>query len=93
MHACFDPELDVQEQPDWLTYWEFFEKMRPHKSGKKVICGHTPDRSGAIRNLGFAACIDTGPAIGGWLTCLDAESGLYWQANEEGATRSGILTW
>jgi serine/threonine protein phosphatase 1 len=93
VHACLDPDLDVQEQPDWLTYWEFFERIQPHKSGKKIICGHTPQRSGVISDVGFAVCIDTGAAIGGWLTCLDTESGRYWQANEKGGVRSGGLDW
>jgi serine/threonine protein phosphatase 1 len=91
VHACLDPDLDMQEQPDWLLFWEFFEKMQPHKSGKKVICGHTVQPSGQIADVGFAACIDTGPATGGWLTCLDVISGKYWQANENGKTQTGKL--
>jgi serine/threonine protein phosphatase 1 len=90
-HACLDPELDMADQPDWLLYWEFFERLEPHKSGKKIICGHTPQRSGEIKNVGFALCIDTGPAVGGWLTCLDVNSGKHWQANEQGDTRQGVL--
>jgi len=91
VHACLDPELDMSDQPDWLLYWEFFERMQPHKYGKRIVCGHTPQRSGEIKDLGFAVCIDTGPAVGGWLTCLDARSGKYWQANEKGSTRDGGL--
>jgi serine/threonine protein phosphatase 1 len=93
IHACLDPDIDVSEQPDWLAYWEFFERIRPHKSGKKIICGHTPQKSGDIKDVGFAACIDTCPATGGWLTCLDADSGRYWQASEKGTVRSGCLDW
>jgi serine/threonine protein phosphatase 1 len=89
VHACLAPDLDMKEQPDWLLYWEFFDRIQPHKSGKKIICGHSPQRSGQIKDLGYAACIDTGPAVGGWLTCLDAGSGQYWQANEKGETRTG----
>jgi serine/threonine protein phosphatase 1 len=91
VHACLDPEMDMDEQPDWLLYWEFFGRIQPHKSGKTIICGHTPQRSGLINDLGFALCIDTGPAYGGWLTCLEAQSGKYWQANENGMTRNGSL--
>ena len=91
VHACLDPDLEMNEQPAWLLYWEFFDRIQPHKSGKKIICGHSPQRSGQIRDLGFAACIDTGAAIGGWLTCLDADSGQYWQANEKGETRKGLV--
>ena len=67
----------MNDQPDWLLYWEFFDQLKPHKSGKKIICGHTPQRSGDIKDIGFGVCIDTGPAMGGWLTCLDANLGKY----------------
>lgn len=91
VHACLDPELDMEEQQAWLLYWEQFGRMQPHKSGKKIVCGHTPQRSGKINDVKFAACIDTGAVVGGWLTCLNADSGEYWQANEKGETRTGIL--
>ncbi len=89
VHACLDPELDMSDQPDWLIYWENFERLRPHKSGKQIICVHTPQRSGEIKDIGFATCIDT--AAGGWLSCLDPSSRKYWQANEKGHTRNGAL--
>jgi len=91
VHACLDPELDMSDQPDWLLYWEFFERMQPHKSGKRIVCGHTPQRSGEIKDVGFAVCIDTGPAVGGWVTCLDVSSGKFWQADEKGNSRRGTL--
>jgi serine/threonine protein phosphatase 1 len=89
VHACLDPELDIDEQPDWLLYWEYFEHLRPHKTGKRIICGHTLQRSGDADDVGFGVCIDTGAVVGGWLTCLDVASGKYWQANEKGSTRNG----
>jgi len=88
VHACVDSALDMEDQPAWFLYWEYFHRIQPHKSGRKVICGHSPQRSGRIRDLGFAACIDTGPVYGGWLTCLDVDSGQCWQANEKGETRT-----
>jgi len=91
VHACVDPDLNLNNQPDRFLYWEFFDGIQPHKSGKRIICGHTPQRSGLIKNLGFAVCIDTGPASGGWLTCLDTDSGQYWQADEKGGARTGRL--
>lgn len=91
VHACLDGDLDMSEQPDWLLYWEFFDRLQAHKSGKRIVCGHTPQLSGEIKDVGFAVCIDTCPASGGWLTCLDVNSGKYWQAKEDGTTRAGIL--
>ena len=91
VHACLDPELDLNSQSDWLLYWESFERLQPHKSGKTIVCGHTPQRSGQVKSVGFAYCIDTKPVGGGWLTCLDVDSGTYWQANEDGTGRQGSL--
>lgn len=92
VHACLDPEADMDEQPDWLLYWEPVARLKPHRSGKRIICGHSPQRSGQILDLDFALCIDTGAVNGGWLTCLDASSGHWWQANEKGETRGGSIT-
>jgi serine/threonine protein phosphatase 1 len=91
VHACLDPELDMKDQPDWLLFWEFFDRLKPHESGKTVVCGHSPQRSGRIADTGFALCIDTGAAYGGWLTCLDVNSGNFWQTKEAGATQEGNL--
>jgi serine/threonine protein phosphatase 1 len=91
IHACLDAETDMDDQPDWLLYWESVDRLRPHKSGKRIICGHSPQRSGEILDLGFALCIDTGAVNGRWLTCLDVTSGYWWQANEKRQTRQGSL--
>jgi serine/threonine protein phosphatase 1 len=92
VHACLDPDLDMADQPDWLLLWEFFDHLqRQHISGKRVICGHSPQHSGQINDRGYAACVDTGAVTGGWLTCLETGSGQIWQANEKGMTRGGVL--
>jgi serine/threonine protein phosphatase 1 len=92
VHACLDAKLDMNDQPESILCWEYFEDMKPHKSGKRVVCGHTPQLRGKIKDVGFAVCIDTAAATGGWLTCLDVNSGKYWQANEHGQTRDGELS-
>ena len=91
VHGCAAPDLGMREQPDWIVYWEKFDRLRPHKSGKRVICGHTPQHSHRPKDTGFGVCIDTGAVYLGWLTCLDANSGRYWQADERGNTREGLL--
>jgi len=91
VHACLDPELDLQDQSDWMLFWESFGRMRRHKSGKKVVSGHTPQAKGLIQDAGFAVCIDTAAVFGGWLTCLDVNSNEYWQSNEKGETRKNKL--
>jgi len=89
VHACLDPDLDLAEQTDEMLYWEFFEQIRPHKSGKVVVCGHTPQTLGRVRDVGFAVCIDTGVGNGAWLTCYDTATRQCWQANQHGKTLIG----
>lgn len=92
VHAALNPELEMKDQSDDLLFWEDFSEIRKeHVSGKRVICGHTPQRSKEIANRGYAICIDTGAVYGGWLTCLETGAGEWWQANESGAIRSGRL--
>jgi serine/threonine protein phosphatase 1 len=91
VHAFLHADLDIKNQPDALIMWNFFDGIRPHKSGKRVICGHTPQRSGMINNLGYAVCVDTGAAIGGWLTALEVGSGDFVQTNQKGEARRGKI--
>src|SRR5437588_408890 len=56
-----------------------------------MMLGHTQHRSGEPLRLMRAICIDTWAYGDGWLTCLDVETGQYWQANEFGQTREGWL--
>ncbi len=91
VHGCLDPDLDLNDQPDWILFWEYFESMRKHKSGKRVVCGHTPQPLGLPRKTDYAVCIDTAAVYGAWLTCLDVDSNEYWQANEKGEIRPGKL--
>ena len=87
VHACLDPKLDLAEQRDAVLYWNFFDRLRPHKSGKTIICGHTPQDTGKPNDAGFAICIDTDVVCGRWLTCLDVGSRKYWQAKDGGDIR------
>jgi serine/threonine protein phosphatase 1 len=91
VHANAYPELPLEDQPDFMLYWEKFADPPPHRSGKIMVCGHTAQRSGLPQNLGHAVCIDTYVYGTGWLTCLDVAGGRYWQANESGETRSRLL--
>ena len=92
VHANLYPDLPLDEQPEYVLFWEKIDEWTPpHQSGKTMICGHTSQKTGEILNLGHAVCIDTAACKGGWLTCLDVETGDYWQANESGETQSGFL--
>jgi serine/threonine protein phosphatase 1 len=88
VHANAYPDHPLDEQPDLMLYWESFNDPPPHQSGKTMVCGHTTQFSGIPRNIGHAVCIDKWACGRGWLTCLDVESGEYWQANQRGETRT-----
>jgi serine/threonine protein phosphatase 1 len=92
VHANLDPGVPLDEQPEFMLYWERFERPEPHFSGKVMVCGHTAQRSGLPVSLGHAVCIDTWVYGQGWLTCLEANTGHYWQANEAGETREGDVS-
>jgi serine/threonine protein phosphatase 1 len=88
VHASVDSDVDMEDQFEDVLYWGDFYSIGPHCSGKKVICGHTSQKSGLPKSLGHAICIDTWACGKGWLTCLDVETGIYWQANQSGETRT-----
>jgi serine/threonine protein phosphatase 1 len=91
VHANLHPDKALNEQITEWIHWQPLSKEwhRPHGSGKTMICGHTEQRTGLPLRLFRAVCIDTWAYGDGWLTCLDVETGEYWQANEFGQTRVG----
>jgi len=91
VHANAIPDLDMDQHTEFQLYWEKCHDIPPHKSGRRVVVGHTRQLSGVPRQWEGGVCIDTAVVSGRWLTCLELESGEYWQANFEGKTRRGSL--
>ena len=93
VHANVYPDVELDEQPLHQLHWEPLLKgySSPHCSGKIMVCGHTCQKSGRPLNLGHAVCIDTWVYGNGWLTCLDVESGRYWQVSKSLQQRTGYL--
>ena len=92
VHANVYYDIPLAEQPIFMLRWEPFNMPSPHISGKVMICGHTQQRDGRPFSIGHAICLDTSAYTNhGWLTGLHVESGHYWQANQRGETRTGIL--
>ena len=87
VHGGLQPDIPVEEQDDETLLWLRIDELQAHESGKTIICGHTPQHDHKVLNLGHAICVDTHAYASGWLTCLEVESGDYWQANEAGETR------
>lgn len=88
VHANYVPNLPMEQQSAYMR-WEFLEPEPPgpHCSGKTVIVGHTPQRSGEILDVVHLACIDTNCIGGKWLTAIDVNSGQVWHANKYGRLR------
>jgi serine/threonine protein phosphatase 1 len=89
VHANYAADIALNEQPDYLLFWEHlhFHTPPPHENGKIAIVGHTAQRGAEVLDLGHVICIDTFCHGGGWLTALDAESGEIWQADRNGKLR------
>ena len=89
VHANYDPRLSLDEQPDYILFWEHLSRRAPgrHESGKTVIVGHTPQPTGEILDLEHVICIDTFCVGSGWLTALDVETATVWQADKLGKLR------
>lgn len=91
VHANLDPSTPVDEQSDLMLFWEFVNWPVRHESGKVMVCGHSSQKNGLPRAWPTTYCLDTGAYAGGWLTCLDVTSQKYWQANNDGVTRTAHL--
>lgn len=91
VHATVNCDLPMREQSDNALLWEFLPDAMRHISKKTVICGHTSQKSGEPKVVPGAVCIDTHAYGGGWLTCLDAISGRYWQVDMIGRKREGYV--
>lgn len=88
-HGSYDPTLPLKGQ-NWSSLrWEGLRDGAPgpHIGKKVAILGHTSQKDGQILDLGHLICIDTCCYGDGWLTALDVESGVTWQARRDGTLR------
>jgi serine/threonine protein phosphatase 1 len=90
VHANYAADAPLDEQPDYLLFWEHlhFHLPAPHDNGKIAIVGHTAQKSREVFDMGYVLCIDTFCHGGGWLTALDIGSGQIWQADRQGKLRA-----
>jgi len=86
VHANLEPGVPlVEQQAAWLRWTHLSGDETPHPSGKRVVCGHTPQSSGLPLVANGWLCLDTLCWAGGFLTCLDVDSDEVWQAQESGS--------
>lgn len=93
VHANLEPGIPLTEQHEiWLRWTRFTGQEAPRESGQRVICGHTAQKSGLPFAIRGWVCIDTYVYGDGWLTCLDVDTDEFYQANESGQFRTGMLS-
>ncbi|PSN20651.1 serine/threonine protein phosphatase [filamentous cyanobacterium CCP5] len=91
VHATVEPQKPLNDQSEQVLRWTKFNYPEPHISGKVIVCGHTPQMGGWPLNIGHAICLDTYAHGGGWLSCLEVNSGWLWQANQRRELRKSRI--
>ena len=82
VHGGALPDVPIIRQDIDSLCWIRFRDLKAHDSGKVIICGHTPQQSHRPTVKPYAVCIDTHVYnVQGFLTCLDVNSGDYWQTS------------
>jgi serine/threonine protein phosphatase 1 len=85
VHANLEPGRALAEQTaEWLRWMRFSGAEQPWPTGQRVICGHTPQRSGRPATGNGWLCIDTYVYGGMFLTALDVGKNLIYQASQMG---------
>lgn len=93
VHASLEPEVSLANQTAIFLRWKHLAGSElPHISGKRVICGHTPQSDGVPLVFHGWVCLDTLAHGGGWLTALDLTTNEVFQASEDGRTRTFPLS-
>jgi len=98
VHAGYHPQLALHEQEDATMYWNHLPHPlpAPHKSGKRVFVGHTPQARGDVLDGGHVVCVDTYCFGGGYLSAYELGRGDVIQTDLHGhvrrppAIRSGL---
>jgi serine/threonine protein phosphatase 1 len=93
VHANLEPAVPLEEQTgEWLRWVRFIGFEEPHSSGKRVICGHTPQPDGAPAVIEGWVCLDTWAYNGSYLSALDTETNIVYQAKQTGEFRECPLS-
>jgi len=82
----FDTPIE-QQTSQGLRWNRIFGREPPHSSGKRVICGHTSQKSGVPLVFMGYVCLDTNAYGGGALTALDVGTDTIYQADQGGGVR------
>ncbi len=85
VHANLEPGVAIDRQSiHWLRWQKLTGLETPLADGRRVICGHTVQRSGLPLVWDGWVCLDTGCYAGRTLTALDVGSDLLYQSTQLG---------
>ncbi|MGD9127892.1 MAG: metallophosphoesterase [Planctomycetia bacterium] len=86
VHASYERDLPMEEQPGRILRWDSLRDRLPgpHRSGKKVIVGHTAQKNGCPLILEYLICIDTWIYGDGYLTALNVDTNQILQVDQAG---------
>lgn len=91
VHASLEPGVPFEKQKaEWLRWTRLTGFENHHSSRKRIICGHTSQKSGVPATLPGWVCIDTYAYGGEYLTCLDVGKNLVYQADQMGHTQGPL---
>lgn len=83
-HAMPFYHLSMHNQTSNGLRWRFIEKNDSgHISNKKIICGHTAQKSGNVLVQNNIICIDTYACGGQKLTALEINNMMAWQIDNQ----------
>lgn len=92
VHASLKPEVPLPQQTgEWLRWQRFTSLETPHPSGKRVVCGHTPQTSGLPTKTEGWICLDTWAYHGLYLSCINVANHLLYQTQQNGSFRTMAL--
>jgi serine/threonine protein phosphatase 1 len=87
-HATPYWETPIEEQTAQGLRWNRITgREPPHCSGKRVICGHTVQKSGVPLVFMGYVCLDTNAYGGGALSALEIGTDTVYQADQMGGVR------
>jgi len=85
IHANLEPGVALEKQSYLWLRWEHLTGMEyAHESGRRVVCGHTQQKSGRPLIWEGWVCLDTGAYRGNPLTCLEIETNTIHRTDESG---------
>ena len=92
IHANLKPGVPLEQQDaQWLRWNSLTGFETHHPSGKRVICGHSSQKSGIPAILDGWLCIDTWAYGAGFLTGLDLATNEIYQTQQSGRFRGPVM--